>query len=122
LGLSRSAGAPTFIVVDRDRPHLATGPDPYSTLVYAARGSDVRTTIVDGDVLVDQFSPVSVDREEIAAQARRRGARARLTRRAAGVGDCCIIISSHKLRVLRSGLGKVQKDGPPKGGHYDGAS
>jgi 5-methylthioadenosine/S-adenosylhomocysteine deaminase len=59
-----------LIVVDRDRPHLATGPDPYSTLVYAARGSDVRTTIVDGDVLVDEFSSMSVDREEIAAQAR----------------------------------------------------
>src|SRR5207244_9696999 len=55
-----------LIVVDRDRPHLVPGPDPYSTLVYAARGSDVRTTIVDGDVLVDEFSPVRVDREEIA--------------------------------------------------------
>jgi 5-methylthioadenosine/S-adenosylhomocysteine deaminase len=31
------------------------GPDPYSTLVYAARGPDVRTTIVDGTVLVDDF-------------------------------------------------------------------
>jgi 5-methylthioadenosine/S-adenosylhomocysteine deaminase len=59
-----------LIVVDRDRPHLAPGPDPYSTLVYAARGSDVRTTIVGGDILVDEFSPVRVDREEIAAQAR----------------------------------------------------
>ena len=26
----------------------ATGPDPYSTIVYASRGTDVRTTIVDG--------------------------------------------------------------------------
>jgi hypothetical protein len=25
--------------VDRDRPHLAAVPDPYSTLVYAAEGS-----------------------------------------------------------------------------------
>ena len=50
-----------LIVVDRDRPHLAPGPDPYSTLVYAARGSDVRTTIVDGEVLVDEFAPVRVD-------------------------------------------------------------
>ena len=59
-----------LIVVDRDRPHLAPGPDPYSTLVYAARGSDVRTAIVDGDVLVDEFSPVRVDRGQIVAQAR----------------------------------------------------
>jgi cytosine/adenosine deaminase-related metal-dependent hydrolase len=59
-----------LIVVDRDRPHLATGPDPYSTLVYAARGSDVRTTIVDGDVLVDDFTPVRIDRAEVVASAR----------------------------------------------------
>jgi cytosine/adenosine deaminase-related metal-dependent hydrolase len=58
------------IVVDRDRPHLAPGPDPYSTLVYAARGSDVRTTVVDGVLLVDEFAPVRVDRAEIAADAR----------------------------------------------------
>ena len=58
------------IVVDRDRPHLVPGPDPYSTLVYAARGHDVRTTIVDGKVLVDDFEPVRVDRTEVAAEAR----------------------------------------------------
>jgi cytosine/adenosine deaminase-related metal-dependent hydrolase len=58
------------IVVDRDRPHLAPGPDPYSTLVYAVRGSDVRTTIVDGELLVDEFAPVRVDRREIAMEAR----------------------------------------------------
>jgi 5-methylthioadenosine/S-adenosylhomocysteine deaminase len=59
-----------LIVVDRDRPHLAPGPDPYSTLVYAARGSDVRTTVVDGEVLVDEFAPVRMDRAEVAAEAR----------------------------------------------------
>lgn len=58
------------IVVERDRPHLAPGPDPYSTLVYAARGSDVRTTIVDGEVLVDDFVPVRVDRASVASDAR----------------------------------------------------
>jgi len=58
------------IVVERDRPHLAPGPDPYSTLVYAARGSDVRATIVDGVLLVNDFAPVEVDRAEIAIQAR----------------------------------------------------
>ena len=76
LGLGHEIGSlevgrrADLIVVDRDRPHLAPQPDPYSTLVYAARGSDVRTTIVDGEVLVDDFSPVRVDRAQIAAQAR----------------------------------------------------
>jgi len=59
-----------LIVVDRDRPHLAPGPDPYSTIVYAARGSDVRATIVDGELLVDDFLPVRVDRAAVAAEAR----------------------------------------------------
>jgi 5-methylthioadenosine/S-adenosylhomocysteine deaminase len=58
------------IVVDRDRPHLAPGPDPYSTLVYAARGSDVRTTIVDGEVLVDGGALVRIDHAEVVAEAR----------------------------------------------------
>ena len=76
LGLEREIGSlevgrrADLIVVDRDRPHLAPGPDPYSTLVYAARGSDVRATIVDGEVLVDEFTPVRVDRARIVAEAR----------------------------------------------------
>lgn len=59
-----------LIVVDRDRPHLAPGPDPYSTLAYAARGSDVRTTVVDGEVLVDDFATVHLDPREIVTEAR----------------------------------------------------
>jgi len=51
-------------------PHLAPGPDPYSTLVYAVRGSDIRTTMVEGELLVDDFEPVRVDRAEIAIEAR----------------------------------------------------
>ena len=73
-----------LIVVDRDRPHLAPGPDPYSTLVYAARGSDVRTTIVDGEVLVDDFAPVRVDRAEVGASRPGRGRTLAAQRRAFG--------------------------------------
>jgi 5-methylthioadenosine/S-adenosylhomocysteine deaminase len=59
-----------LIIVDRDRPHLAPGADPYSTIVYAARGGDVRTAVVDGEVLVDEFSPVRVARGQVVADAR----------------------------------------------------
>lgn len=59
-----------LIIIDRDRPHLATGPDPFSTVVYAARPSDVRTTIVDGEILVDRFRLTRVDADAIAADAR----------------------------------------------------
>lgn len=53
-----------LIVVD------AAGPDPYSTIVYASRGMNVRTTIVDGEVLIDEFAPTRWDSNEIAATAR----------------------------------------------------
>ena len=59
-----------LIVVGRDRPHLATSPDPFSTLVYCATGADVRTTIVDGEVLVNDGEPVYLDRAEIVGTAR----------------------------------------------------
>lgn len=59
-----------LIRVRRRVPHLAPDPDPYSTLVYAARGSDVVTSIVDGEVLVDQGAPTRVSREAIAVEAR----------------------------------------------------
>ena len=76
LGLEKEIGSieagkrADVIVVDRDRLHLTPGPDPYSTLVYAARAGDVRTTIVGGDVLVDEFQPTRVDPAEIVAGAR----------------------------------------------------
>jgi 5-methylthioadenosine/S-adenosylhomocysteine deaminase len=58
------------ILVDRGGPHLVPGPDPYSTIVYAARPTDVRTVIVDGTVLVDGYRPLRWDAAELAATAR----------------------------------------------------
>jgi 5-methylthioadenosine/S-adenosylhomocysteine deaminase len=57
------------IVVELNRPHLVPGPDPYSTLVYAARGTDVRATVVDGQALVRDFRPVNLDVAEVVAEA-----------------------------------------------------
>jgi 5-methylthioadenosine/S-adenosylhomocysteine deaminase len=58
-----------LIVVDRDRTYLRGAPDPYSALVYAARGTDVRTTVVGGDVLVEGFDLTRLDGGAIAATA-----------------------------------------------------
>ena len=57
------------ILVSRRRPHLAPDVDPFSTLVYAARGSDVRTTIVDGEILVENGVPTRVSIEEVTSEA-----------------------------------------------------
>jgi 5-methylthioadenosine/S-adenosylhomocysteine deaminase len=76
LGLEHEVGSieigkrADVIVVDHDRVHQTPGPDPYSTLVYAARGTDVMTTIVDGEVLVENGKPLRVDSGEVIAEAR----------------------------------------------------
>jgi 5-methylthioadenosine/S-adenosylhomocysteine deaminase len=59
-----------LILIERDRPHLAPDADPWSTLAYASRGTDVRLTMVDGEVLVRDFRLTGADAVEIAAAAR----------------------------------------------------
>jgi 5-methylthioadenosine/S-adenosylhomocysteine deaminase len=58
------------------------GPDPYSTIVYASRGTDVRATVVDGEVLIDDFRPTRWDpaaiKHSARAEARALAARANL--------------------------------------------
>ena len=86
LGLEREIGSvepgkrADLIVVDRARAHLAPDADPWSTVVYAARGTDVRHVLVDGEPLVRDFVPVRFDAAEVAAQAKT--ATAELVRRA----------------------------------------
>lgn len=75
LGLEHEIGSvevgkkADLIRVRRRDVHLAPDVDPYSTLVYACRGSDVVTTMVDGVVLVDAGEPTRVSRPEVAAVA-----------------------------------------------------
>ncbi len=76
LGLDHEIGSidegkrADLIIVERDRPHLAPDVDPWSTLVYAARGTDVRMTMVDGEILVREFGLTRLDSAEVAADAR----------------------------------------------------
>lgn len=76
LGLEQEIGSiepgkrADLILVERDRLHLAPDTDPYSTLVYAARGTDVTLTMVDGEVLVRDFSLTQLDGPDVAARAR----------------------------------------------------
>ena len=75
LGMEREIGSiepgkrADLILVERDRPHLSPATDPWSSLVYAARGSDVRLTMVDGEVLVRDFDLVRIDAAEVVAAA-----------------------------------------------------
>jgi len=58
-----------LILVERDRPHLRPDVDPWSTLAYAARGSDVRLTMVDGEILMRDFELVRFDAVEVGSAA-----------------------------------------------------
>ena len=59
-----------LILVESQAAHLAPSPDPLSALVYAARATDVRLTMVDGHVLVRDGRAVALDAAEIARTAR----------------------------------------------------
>jgi 5-methylthioadenosine/S-adenosylhomocysteine deaminase len=75
LGLEHEIGSievgkkADLTLLRRAVPHVAPDPDPYSTLVYASRGSDVRTTVVDGRVLVDGGRLEQIDSEEVVVRA-----------------------------------------------------
>ena len=57
-----------LIAVDVSGPNVAPSSDPYSSLVYACRGTDVRLTMVDGDVLVRDGTHRDVDAAALAAE------------------------------------------------------
>jgi 5-methylthioadenosine/S-adenosylhomocysteine deaminase len=71
LGSIEAGKRADLMLVERDRPHLAPDADPWSTLVYVARATDVRLTMVDGRILVRDFSLQNQEVGAITAEARR---------------------------------------------------
>ena len=53
------------IIVDMDKPHLIPRYNVASHLVYSASGADVRTTIVNGKVLMDDYKVLSMDEQKV---------------------------------------------------------
>jgi len=53
-----------IILLDTKKPHLTPMYNPASHLVYAARGSDVKTTIINGEVVMEDGSLLSLDLEK----------------------------------------------------------
>jgi 5-methylthioadenosine/S-adenosylhomocysteine deaminase len=83
LGMDHLVGSLTvgkradLIALDRDALHLAPWNDLYGTLVYAARGADVRHVFVDGRAIVLDRRLLSVDAAELAQRLTTIGARLR---------------------------------------------
>jgi len=77
LGMGGSTGSleagkkADIIVIDIRRPHLIPMYNIYSHLVYAATGSDVVTTIVNGQVLMQDRALTTLDVDEVMAAVNR---------------------------------------------------
>ncbi|MDZ7581254.1 MAG: amidohydrolase [Deltaproteobacteria bacterium] len=74
LGLENEIGSleagkkADLIIIDTRQPHLVPMYHPVSHLVYAARGSDVTTVVVDGRLVVRDRQPLHLDVERIIAR------------------------------------------------------
>jgi 5-methylthioadenosine/S-adenosylhomocysteine deaminase len=66
-----------IVIIDGDAPNLVPRFDPYSHLVYAARGDNVRATVVEGRVLFLDGAFRTIDVGATLAAARRQAARVR---------------------------------------------
>ena len=83
LGMDHLIGSLTVgkradvITLDRDSLHLAPWNDVYGTLVYAARGADVRHVFVDGRAIILDRLLLAVDPAELARRVSTIGARLR---------------------------------------------
>lgn len=64
-----------LVALNMDRPHLVPAADPVSAIVYAAKGSDVDTVLIDGQVVVRHGCVLTMDEERILSEARDRAAK-----------------------------------------------
>jgi cytosine/adenosine deaminase-related metal-dependent hydrolase len=76
LGLEHEIGSlevgkkADLVVIDFHRLHTTPSINPVSTLVYAATGGEVDIVVVDGQVVVEQGTLLTMDEEEVMEQAR----------------------------------------------------
>ena len=74
LGLSGVTGSlepgkkADIIIMDTRSPHLTPMYNPVSHIVYAARGSDVRTSVINGRLIMEERKLLSIDVSKIAGK------------------------------------------------------
>jgi len=69
LGQLTAGRRADLIVVDTTQPHLQPMFDPVAQIVYAAKASDVRTTVVNGRVLMHDRQVKTLERRTVLADA-----------------------------------------------------
>jgi len=76
LGLSDQIGSvevgkrADLQLINLNRLHTTPGPDPVSTIVYAAEASDVEAVVIDGRVVMQERRLLTFNEEEVITQAR----------------------------------------------------
>jgi len=82
LGAIKEGFLADLVLLDLRAPHLTPIHDPLAALVYSARGPDVHTVVVNGEIVVRDREVTTLDEEKIRARARER---AQILRKEAGV-------------------------------------
>lgn len=83
LGLEQSVGSlevgkkADIIIVDTNKPHLTPIYNPYSHLVYAARGNDVSHSVINGQLVMRDRELLTLDLDDLLMRARRKSMRVR---------------------------------------------
>jgi 5-methylthioadenosine/S-adenosylhomocysteine deaminase len=78
LGLERAIGSlevgkkADVIILDTDKPHLTPIYNPYSHLVYSARGNDVICSIINGHMVMKDRELLTLDLNSLMARARQK--------------------------------------------------
>ncbi|AKB77530.1 S-adenosylhomocysteine deaminase [Methanosarcina horonobensis HB-1 = JCM 15518] len=70
-GMLKAGMKADIVIVDMKKPHLTPCFDVTSHLVYSAKGSDVRTTIVDGKILMDDYKVLVLDEQKVIEEAQK---------------------------------------------------
>jgi 5-methylthioadenosine/S-adenosylhomocysteine deaminase len=58
-----------IIIVDLFKPHIEPVHDLVNNLIYCAKGSDVETSIIDGEVVLEKGQLKKIDEEEVLTRA-----------------------------------------------------
>jgi 5-methylthioadenosine/S-adenosylhomocysteine deaminase len=69
-GVLRAGYRADVIIVDMNKPHLTPSYEATSHLVYSTRGCDVRTTIVNGKILMHDYKTIYLDEQQVMDAAR----------------------------------------------------
>ena len=81
LGLEKITGSlevgkkADLIVIDTHKPHLVPMYNPYSHLVYAVNGNDVKHSIIDGKIVMEDRRLLTLDLEGIIEQSQEKSYR-----------------------------------------------